>query len=56
MDLRRLVGGVLTELTWLWIGTIGGLLWMQWWILGFWHHGVSYKNCIFCKDLLPQIT
>jgi hypothetical protein len=26
MDLRRLVGGVLTELTWLWIGTIGGLL------------------------------
>jgi hypothetical protein len=28
--------------TWLRIGTVGGLLWMRWWTLGFWRHGVSY--------------
>jgi hypothetical protein len=26
--------------TWLRIGTVGGLLWMRWWISGFWRHGV----------------
>jgi hypothetical protein len=38
--LGRLVGGVWSGFTWLRIGTVGGLLWMRWWTLGFWRHGV----------------
>jgi hypothetical protein len=33
--------GVWSGFTWLRIGTVGGLLWMRWWTLGFWRHGVS---------------
>jgi hypothetical protein len=34
-------GGVWSGLTWLRIGTVGGLLWMRWWTSGVWRHGVS---------------
>jgi hypothetical protein len=27
--------------TWLRMGTVGGLWWMQWWTFWFWRHGVS---------------
>jgi hypothetical protein len=29
---------VWSGLTWLRIGTAGGLLWMWWWTFGFWRH------------------
>jgi hypothetical protein len=42
MDLREIGWGVWSGFTWLRIGTIGSLLWMQWWTFGFWRHGVSW--------------
>jgi hypothetical protein len=37
--LGRSVGGW-SGFTWLRIVIVGGLLWMWWWTLGFWRHGV----------------
>jgi hypothetical protein len=41
MDLGEICSGVWSWFTWLGIGIVGGLLWMRWWTLGFWRHGVS---------------
>jgi hypothetical protein len=45
MDLREIgwVGGVLSEFTWLRIGTVGGLLCMRWWTSGFCGQGVTLE-------------
>jgi hypothetical protein len=49
-----LVRGVWSGFTWLGIGTVGGLLWMRWWIFGFWHHGVSQLVILRVSSYVTQ--
>jgi hypothetical protein len=41
VDLREIGWGVWSGFICLRIGTVGGMLWMRWWTLGFWSHRVS---------------
>jgi hypothetical protein len=41
MNLREIGWGIQSGFIWLRIGTGGGLLWTQWWTLGFWRHRVA---------------
>jgi hypothetical protein len=38
----RLAEGMWGGFTWIRMELVGGLLWMRWWTLGFWRHGVIY--------------
>jgi hypothetical protein len=52
MDLGEIGWGAWSWFAWLRIGTIGGLLWMQWWIFGFWCHGVSVGSILYSHLIL----
>jgi hypothetical protein len=39
-------GGGWSGFNWLRIGIVGGMLWVRWWTLGFWRHGVSFLHLL----------